>query len=1340
MNGEERPPTPPTPGGAHSRELLRALTDDEIREYEMRVTNVLAGHPKKVMCCCTAAFFVFAFLSFGVIGFELSDASFEDKHDIRTERNEAALNVRDLIDAQPTGNASDLNAKGPRDLLRSVPLSSFRIVYDGEGDNVLTLKHVKFIKETEDLVLAHKEYKDFCLLDRYSQGEEVPVVREGWTFASAARPMAGGVQATCRAPELSFSHLMYNYRLARLQGTNWVECNVDTEFAACVQDALPVSILELADGRTEAERRADFVSGGIEPTQNQIEAFAQAAYRLAQERHPLYGHLTYFFDKDFGVATDDTRFHSTHIRSQLLMGGPAPSVDPEDMGSPCHERLTANDCNNDWCEWVDWAGPNRDMQGCMTKQYYEVSSDEEASINEDQQKDVAKWFATPITDDFDDLDGPVDVLYIADGTLFTKFQDILLRDSMLAMVAFFFVYLYLQIHTGSFMLASLGMFQVIMPFPMAYFVYYSIFGIKNFYGLSTLTLFIVLGIGADDIFVFMDAWVQANERPRNDTCTYLRGRFTHAWKISGMAMAITSVTTMSAFIATMSTPLDEVAFFGAFAALLVFFDYMLVMTFFACSVVVYHKHSEYSLGCCCCGTTMCGAWFNCCSCFTTVVDSEDLSPKCMQTKLTEPKTCDTIEQARAVLGPLLDFTHDPVAKEGPRSPHADDQHHQLSGDPEYKKRKIAGYVLSVLGFVFYLAGFLLLKQMRTTEQSSYMTAILVMVVGLLLFCAAMNAFRASKDRMKEMGIDTSGKNMFVTKIAPFVSGKSGIGAKPGVRFIPAILMVLLWTFLVYRASELTPTTKSDQYLPDWHPIQRLFNSLSNDFPSSARVMVQEVSVVIGVDADDPLDRSDWDRWNKTSRGTAILYDSSTKLADYSSVAFQTFVLKLCDEVLAQTLSGKTVLQRTDVLSPPTLEQNCFMRGFAQHITAQNKDFPVPPVTYLQELWSYTRLQESHVDDGGYLHPSAVHSDKVLFSFDDPAQPPTGIDGYILTFNTTLKEHGNSNSLLKDWYREWRDFIEDIEDGKEDWVNAIYTDGFPLKGQIMQCSDIWVWMHTQDVLVRGAIQGTVMSLFLAAVVVFIGTMNAWIAVLVLVELIGVVGYVLGLIQLIGWELGTIESVAVTILVGLSVDYVVHLAVHYTHCHVEEGRDAYGVQERQNRVFITAVEMGPTVLGGAATSAGTALVLLLTWVQFFYKFGICFLFTILFSYIWSMFFFLPLMSLVGPQGDFASIRPWLVRCFPNTFSKGSRVGSLADQQEMDAKALPERSQNPLPPLGTALGGVGAPGQPIHDLGGMPKYTPPHSHFPQDGHTATFQNNTAPPPVRGAYASEQHMSGML
>ena len=40
-------------------------------------------------------------------------------------------------------------------------------------------------------------------------------------------------------------------------------------------------------------------------------------------------------------------------------------------------------------------------------------------------------------------------------------------------------------------------------------------------------------------------------------------------------------------------------------------------------------------------------------------------------------------------------------------------------------------------------------------------------------------------------------------------------------------------------------------------------------------------------------------------------------------------------------------------------------------------------------------------------------------------------------------------------------------------------------------------------------------------------------------------ILAIMNMIGWELGMTESVAVVALIGFSVDYIVHLAADYMH---------------------------------------------------------------------------------------------------------------------------------------------------------------------------------------------------
>ena len=106
---------------------------------------------------------------------------------------------------------------------------------------------------------------------------------------------------------------------------------------------------------------------------------------------------------------------------------------------------------------------------------------------------------------FDD----VEVLYFWPVISFKEFLSILLHDGLLAIGSIVFVFFYLWIHSGSAFLAMAGMLHVMMSFPLAFLLYRYLFGIMPFYILSFLSIYIILAIGADDIFVYMDAWRQS---------------------------------------------------------------------------------------------------------------------------------------------------------------------------------------------------------------------------------------------------------------------------------------------------------------------------------------------------------------------------------------------------------------------------------------------------------------------------------------------------------------------------------------------------------------------------------------------------------------------------------------------------------------------------------------------------------------------------------------------------------------------------------------------------------------------------------------------------------------
>ena len=86
------------------------------------------------------------------------------------------------------------------------------------------------------------------------------------------------------------------------------------------------------------------------------------------------------------------------------------------------------------------------------------------------------------------------------------FFALVINDAYFAFYSLAFVFLYLWYHLGSFFLANIGIGIIIFSFPFTACICNGIFGVTYFGFLHVLIIFIVLGIAADDIFVFIDGW------------------------------------------------------------------------------------------------------------------------------------------------------------------------------------------------------------------------------------------------------------------------------------------------------------------------------------------------------------------------------------------------------------------------------------------------------------------------------------------------------------------------------------------------------------------------------------------------------------------------------------------------------------------------------------------------------------------------------------------------------------------------------------------------------------------------------------------------------------------
>lgn len=172
-----------------------------------------------------------------------------------------------------------------------------------------------------------------------------------------------------------------------------------------------------------------------------------------------------------------------------------------------------------------------------------------------------------------------------------------MQDMMLAIGSVSFIFLFMLFHTRSLWITSWGVFSILTSFLGTNLIYRIVFDYRYLGFFHVLTIFIILGIGADDLFVFYDMWRNsASEKYKS-----LAHRLADVYRKSALSMLITSLTTMTAFFANGLSPLLATSSFGIFAGTLIVINYISVIIFFPTVVAIYHVQFEsFEWPCCCC--------------------------------------------------------------------------------------------------------------------------------------------------------------------------------------------------------------------------------------------------------------------------------------------------------------------------------------------------------------------------------------------------------------------------------------------------------------------------------------------------------------------------------------------------------------------------------------------------------------------------------------------------------------------------------------------------------------------------------------------------------------------
>ena len=221
------------------------------------------------------------------------------------------------------------------------------------------------------------------------------------------------------------------------------------------------------------------------------------------------------------------------------------------------------------------------------------------SDEEEQEDELAEFLNDYISDVHEIYEDRVEDMdfYYFSPTIFQEYvTNQVIMDMMWLGGSILFIFIVMWIQTRSLLITGLSTLSIVTSFFIANMLYRVVLDFRYFGIFQVLALFIILGIGADDVFVFYDTWRESGHY----SFPSLAHRLSYVFRRATLAMLWTSLTTAIAFMVSAASPFLGVNSFGVFAGLLVFVNYLSVVFYLPCVIIVHHLYFEKYCCCCCC--------------------------------------------------------------------------------------------------------------------------------------------------------------------------------------------------------------------------------------------------------------------------------------------------------------------------------------------------------------------------------------------------------------------------------------------------------------------------------------------------------------------------------------------------------------------------------------------------------------------------------------------------------------------------------------------------------------------------------------------------------------------
>lgn len=180
------------------------------------------------------------------------------------------------------------------------------------------------------------------------------------------------------------------------------------------------------------------------------------------------------------------------------------------------------------------------------------------------------------------------------GVSTMQLWDVLQSDCLFAIGSVLFIITYLTIHAGSPLLSCGSMLLTMLAIPMAFLVTALVSGSNEVTGAAFLSIFLIAGLGADVVLVFINFWARsktsapepptpctstatlgARKRQRDANSTFERVKY--VYRHAGLACLGTTLTTAASFFANLASVLRALREFGFFMGMCILGAYLYLL-------------------------------------------------------------------------------------------------------------------------------------------------------------------------------------------------------------------------------------------------------------------------------------------------------------------------------------------------------------------------------------------------------------------------------------------------------------------------------------------------------------------------------------------------------------------------------------------------------------------------------------------------------------------------------------------------------------------------------------------------------------------------------------------